>query len=555
MMKDVRVFGIALFSALGAFLFGLDIGYIAPILECESFKRDVAHLPDAATAEIPAASSGAIVAIFSLGCIVSCFPPVSAYVLDEFGRKAAIIAGGLVFFCGCALQAQANALPQMLLGRFVAGLSVGLLSSSVVLYQSELAPPHLRGALTALYQLMITLGILAASFLDFLLVGRDGGWRLAIWLQAIPAVLLALGMLFMPRSPRWLMQQHQPQAALEVLRSLRGSEDAALEEWEEMKCSMEKNKELGDSGSAASPTASLASRCAVWQRLLAGRSRRPLLVAVTLILLQQFSGMNALMYFGPRIFESAGPSSGGEGADYFQNVLNFVNFLATIPALVLTEHLGRRRLLLVGAVGMALSCLVLASSSAPRPLPPQAISGDLLFGGDQMPPIAPSAESFPTFGSFVASAAAGGRARQLAAAVLFVASYACSWGPVVWVYCAEIFPLHARGLCMAVVTSACWTGNLLIAQFTPMLLEAVGLRAFYGFAIVAVWAFVVALWLPETQGLTLERIDDLLDAKLGVDERKPLSTYGAVAARAPYSKTLPFLRGNEATRAASAFNA
>eukprot|EP00929_Paragymnodinium_shiwhaense_P060135 TRINITY_DN30062_c0_g1_i1.p1 TRINITY_DN30062_c0_g1~~TRINITY_DN30062_c0_g1_i1.p1 ORF type:complete len:540 (+),score=93.25 TRINITY_DN30062_c0_g1_i1:85-1704(+) len=537
-IQDVRVSLVALFSALGSFLFGLDIGYIAPILECASFKRDVVHAesPGGASDVLAPFSGGFLVAVFPLGCLVSCWPSVSGYFLDELGRRASIISSALAFLCGCALQAEASGLRQMLAGRFLAGMSAGLMSSAVVLYQSELAPAYLRGALTALYQLMFTFGILCASLVDLMLVQRDGGWRTAIWLQALPALVLCIGMIFMPRSPRWLVQQHRPQEALRVLKSLRASEEAALEELEE----------IHESCRAATPDSG--GKLSSLQYVFSSRTRRPLFVGVTLALLQQCMGMSAFLYYGSSILGMVDASSGTSAAaatpstssDSFQSLLNLVNFMATLPALVLVESLGRRRLLLGGAAVMTLACVIMATGR-PHQVP-----------GDQLLPGATEAGYSSGLAAALGVVSAGGRARQILASVLFVAAYACSWGPAVWVYCSEIFPGQRRGCCMAVVASACWVGNFAVAQATPILLEAAGLRAFSLLALLCAAGFVFALWLPETQGLTLEQIEDVIDSKLGVDVGKPLASYGAVAARTPYRKAMLFRQGGAGRSAITA---
>lgn len=187
-----RAVAIAVLSAFGALLFGLDIGYIAPILECASFKRDVAHLPDwhNPRVRIDDYTAGFIVGVFSIGCIISCLPPVSAHCINVWGRRSSIIIGSATFLAGSVLQVFAISIPMILAGRFISGLSIGLLSAVVSLYQSELAPPSLRGCLTSVYQLMITAGILLASLIDHKLVHLDDGWRWAIAIQMGPALIL-----------------------------------------------------------------------------------------------------------------------------------------------------------------------------------------------------------------------------------------------------------------------------------------------------------------------------------------------------------------------------
>eukprot|EP00438_Fugacium_kawagutii_P024269 Skav206663 [mRNA] locus=scaffold56:77510:78187:+ [translate_table: standard] len=210
----------ALLSSLGAFLFGLSIGYIAPILECWSFKRDVVHLTDESQM-ISSVTVGFIVSSFSLGCIAASFPVVSTYFLDSWGRRDSIMLGTVVFLLGCGLQVVAQSIVLMCFGRLVSGCAIGLLSTVVALYQSEVAPAQMRGNLTSLYQFMITLGILAAAAADVVLVELHHGWRYAIGLQVLPALVLLSCMPCLPRSPRWLVQQGRKDEALFALIRLR----------------------------------------------------------------------------------------------------------------------------------------------------------------------------------------------------------------------------------------------------------------------------------------------------------------------------------------------
>lgn len=174
-------------------------------------------------------SAGFIVGIFSIGCIISSLPPISAHCINVWGRKNSIIIGSGTFLAGSALQVLASSILMILCGRFIAGLSIGLLSAVVSLYQSELAPPALRGCLTSVYQLMITAGILLAAVIDHFLVHLDGGWRWAIAIQMGPAVVLLLCMPLMPKSPRWLVQQDRIDEAFVALKMVRDEVDAEME--------------------------------------------------------------------------------------------------------------------------------------------------------------------------------------------------------------------------------------------------------------------------------------------------------------------------------------
>ena len=167
-----------LFSAIGGLLFGLDLGYMSGILAMASFQHDVnsdGPLDDATT--------GAVTAVFSLGAVISSFPPVAGAFVAGLGRKGAIVFGALLFTAGALLQGTAGSLGPIYSGRIISGAAVGLLSVNVPLYQSELAQPHLRGSMVALYQLAITAGIMASFWLNYAVESVPGGWRISVLLQ------------------------------------------------------------------------------------------------------------------------------------------------------------------------------------------------------------------------------------------------------------------------------------------------------------------------------------------------------------------------------------
>ncbi|OLP99696.1 putative glucose transporter rco-3 [Symbiodinium microadriaticum] len=475
MNPRIRASLVAVLSALGALLFGLDIGYIAPILECASFKRDVAHMADWQNprSKIDDYTSGFIVGVFSLGCVVSSLPLLSSYFLDGWGRRNSIILGSAIFLSGSCMQVLSDSILMMLWGRFVSGLSIGLLSTVVSLYQSELAPSNLRGCLTSIYQLMITAGILLAALIDHGLVHREpNGWRWAISIQMVPAVALLLLMPFMPRSPRWLVQQGRNDEALEALRLVR-DETEAESELAEIQRSHEEAKAFGDLH---------------WRELLHGRARQLLLLGITLQILQQMSGMNAFMYFGPRIFLDIGFSP-----TVFQTCTSLVNFLATFPALLLADVCGRRSLLWWSALGMMVASTSIAAFGHAATARPEN-NTDVGAG---------------KYGSYVV----------VSMVFFFVANFAYGWGPIVWVYSSEMFPLRYRSQCMAAGVCASWIANYAIAQGTPVLLGKLGFFTFYFFAVFALAALLLAQWLPETKGVMLEHVQRLFDEKFGTNRR------------------------------------
>mmetsp|Transcript_47343 Transcript_47343/g.112542 ORF Transcript_47343/g.112542 Transcript_47343/m.112542 type:complete len:488 (-) Transcript_47343:95-1558(-) len=486
-MGDGKATTAALVASLGAFLFGLDIGYIAPILECPSFKREVGHLSDWSdpNSKITSVEAGFIVAIFSVGCLTTSFPPISSFFLDQFGRRSSIMLGGVIFLLGCLLQSCSGSMGTFLFGRLVTGTSIGLLSNVVPMYQAEMAPPALRGTLTSMYNMMITAGIFIAALLDEFLVDMENGWRMAIALQAIPAFVILLTMPFLPRSPRWLVQQGRLEEASEALTLLRGTETA--------------QKELSEIVEEFKAECAVASGS--WAEVFTGRMLLLVGIGASLQMLQQLVGMNFFMYFGPRLFKHMNVD-----ANLFQTIANGTNMIFTLPALYFIEKTGRRSLFIAGAVGMAVSNFVLGFLG---------IYGTTGHGENSKP-------SSPLVGV------------ALAAMVLcFIASFASTWGPTVWVYCAEMFPLRHRARCVGVTTMTNWVGNFLIAQFSPILLSSIGFGTFLLFGGFCIVALLLGLWLPETRGVPLEQIGTCFDERFGLLEGKAADTesYGTISKR------------------------
>merc|ERR1712238_104251 len=299
--------------------------------------------------------------------------------------------------------------------------------------------------------------------------------RYVMAIICIPPAILLVGMAFLPRSPRWLVQVGRREEALKVLLSVRSEEDAIQEELEIYQES-EKAKKEGEPA---------------WSELLHGRVFRLILLGVTLQLLQQLVGMNAFMYFGPKIFEAIGFDKNA-----FTTINNLVNFLATFPAVLLADRVGRRSLMLSSSIGMSIACIVMG------------IVGLMYVQKD------PTAE-----GVFKVENSSVGWVIAISA-FFFVFNFAYGFGPIVWVYCAEIFPLRYRARSIGACTMANWVGNFVIAQFTPMLLSSIQFSTFFVFGFFCVISVFVSALLPETENVPLERIQALLDDKAGAQEQQ-----------------------------------
>merc|ERR1712226_715034 len=225
-----------------------------------------------------------------------------------------------------------------------------------------------------------------------------------------------------------------------------------------------------------------------WGELFKGRISQQLVLGVTLQLLQQLVGMNAFMYFGPKIFQAIGFSP-----NLFTTINNFVNFLSTFPAVMLADAAGRRSLMLWSAIGMSTACLVMG------------ITG--LLSVSKIPdPNSPGAEILTVSGDNAGWVIA-------ISAFFFVFNFAYGFGPIVWTYCAEIFPLRYRARAIGVCTMANWVGNFIIAQFTPMLLASIQFSTFFVFGFFCVLSVFLSAWLPETKNVPLELVQRLFDNK------------------------------------------
>ncbi|CAL1169505.1 unnamed protein product [Cladocopium goreaui] len=408
--------------------------------------------------------------IFGVGAAVAAFPPVMDCCVSKLGRKGAVIFGGLVFCLGAALQAlapqpkdpkdpKAINMAMMLLGRIIAGFSVGLLSGNAPVYTSEIAPPALRGALVTGFQFAITVGIMIAFLLALVLEDVEkpyGGWRWVIAAQIVPGIMLVIGGIFMPGSPRYLVQQGKPRQALRCLLLLR-SEDVR-----------EELAEICQEHEMDSTTKG------TWVEFCSGDSLKLLGIGVSIQLLQQLCGINAFMYDGPLIFDKI---FGNEHAGrLFTLVSGVVNIFATIPGLFLVDKCGRTVLMKWSAVGMMFCSGVLASI------------GDLCFEDD--------IGTCGPWAKWTATLAICG----------FILNFAYGWGPVAWVYCAEMFPQKHRTKGVAATTDANWVGNILIAFLPPLMFDNWGFNTFWVFVGTNCLCLFCAMSLPETKDKSLEEI-------------------------------------------------
>jgi sugar porter (SP) family MFS transporter len=374
-----------------------------------------------------------------------------------FGRRRVILIVALLFVAGALGSAAAHTLPVLLAARAVVGVAIGIASMLTPLYLSEIAPKRIRGFIVSMNQFCITLGILVSYIVDYLLADAADNWRWMLGLGAVPGLILFLGMLTLPESPRWLAGHGRLDAARAALGHMREPAEVEAE-------LVELRTDLARDG-----------RLVPWSALLSPHVRMPLIVGVSLAVFQQITGINTVIYYAPTIFQSAGMSSASVAILATAGV-GLVNVIMTVVAMRLLDVVGRRALLLWGLAGMIVMLLVL--------------SGGFALGT----------------GGWVARVTVGSVAA-------YVGFFAIGLGPVFWLLISEIFPLAVRGRGMSVATVANWGSNFAVTLVVPPLVAALGsAAAFLAFAVLSVGAFIFTLRVvPETNGRSLEEIEAQLE--------------------------------------------
>lgn len=425
-------------SALAGLLFGYDTGVISGAILfvrkdflLSTFQEEV------------------VVSAVLLGAVAGA--AFGGKLADALGRRKLLIQVAILFIIGAIGTALAPTPTLLAIGRVVVGIAIGIASFTAPLYISEVSPPAIRGKLVSLNQLMITLGIVVSYLADYGLADKEA-WRWMFGLAAIPALILLIGLFFVPESPRWLMGRSREDEARAVLEKVRESGDVSAELAE-----IKEDLSLQEGG---------------WRELLNVSLRRPLIIGIGLAIFQQFTGINTVIYYAPTIFQLAGLHS-ASAAILATVGVGVVNVLLTIVALRILDRAGRRPLLLWGLVGMVISLGVLGAAF-------------LLAGSSPI----------------VAWLA-------VISLALYVACFAIGLGPVFWLLISEIYPLKIRGRAMGVATMMNWGSNLIVALTFLSLLHSLGRSAtfwLYGVIGILAWFFVYRL-VPETKGRTLEQID------------------------------------------------
>jgi MFS transporter, SP family, galactose:H+ symporter len=442
------VYIICTVAALGGLLFGLDQGFIANSLE--TIKGHY-HL------DVHGGESYS--AILATGGIVGAL--LSGLFARFLGRKRSLLFAGFIFTAASAASALLPPLPVLSACRFALGFGVGVASFVVPLYLSETAPASIRGSMGTLFQLMITIGIFLIALTNVFIAKAFANPATSLPLMFLTITLFAALMFFggfiLPESPRWLMLKGRKQEAVAVLRRTMNTQQEIDTEIGEIEQALH-----GPQGAGVGI-------------VLRGYFFKVLLVGVLLQMFQQLVGINMMIYYSPTIFGYAGM----KGLLAAMTVPT-VNMLFTFPAIRLVEKWGRKKLLYVGAVMMLVTMIA-------------------------------AGIAFHSIGSISDPTMIGGAPKTvlLISAILYIFGFAVSWGPVAWLVCSEIFPLEGREIGMTVTTMVNWTFAGLVMANALSFMKAFGNASiFYVFAGFCVLAIVfVALFVPETKGITLEEME------------------------------------------------
>ncbi|KAL3965246.1 hypothetical protein ACCO45_002250 [Purpureocillium lilacinum] len=491
LVKNMRVFSIASFACIGGVLYGYNQGMFSGVLAMASFQS---HMGDYDPVDENASQTkkGWLTSILELGAWLGAL--LSGFLAEAISRKYASLVATSVFMVGVVIQATSVHVgyQAILAGRFITGIGVGSLSMVVPIYNSECAPPEVRGALVALQQLAIAFGIMISFWIDYgtnyiggteLGHQKDSSWLIPICLQLGPAAVLFVGMIFMPFSPRWLIHHNREEEARAVLANLRGlSADNELVELEFLEI---KAQSLFEKRTVSEKFPAL-SQQTTWNtfklQFVAIKSlfeSKPMfkrvIVATVTMAHQQFTGINAVLYYAPTIFKQLG-LSGNTTSLLATGVVGILMFIFTIPSVLYIDKVGRKPVLTIGAVGMAICHVIIA-----------AIVGH--------------------WHSDLSDNAAAGWA-AVAMVWLFVVHFAYSWGPCGWIIVAEIWPLSSRPYGVALGSSSNWMCNFIVGQITPDMLSDItyGTYLIFG-ALTFLGAGFMWFFVPETKRLTLEEMD------------------------------------------------
>lgn len=449
---------LSLVAALGGLLFGYDTAVISGTVSQVSLQFQLTTM-----------QSGWYVGSALVGSIIGVI--FAGRLSDKLGRKITMFLSAVLFTScgiGCALS---NSLTELVIWRMVGGAGIGIVSVVCPLYISEISPASHRGRLVSLYQLAVTIGFLAAYLMNYYLLNLSvnyhsanpmmqkifatEAWRGMLGAETLPALLFFIVIFFIPESPRWLMVRNKKSQAAQIFSRIFTNQEEVIYQMNETEKVLQlQAKESSD-----------------WKVLMQPGFRKAVLIGCAIAILGQFMGVNAVLYYGPSIFESSGLSRGD--SLFYQTLIGTVNMLTTVLALLIIDKIGRKKLVYVGVSGMIISLILIG----------------LYFS---------FANVWGLTSIFL-----------LICFLAYIFFCAGSISAVIFVFLSEMYPTRIRGLAMSIATLSLWIGTYLIGQLTPWMLETLTPSGtFFLFAAMCI-PYMLIVWklMPETAGKSLEDIE------------------------------------------------
>jgi len=450
------LYAISIFASLGVFLFGYDQGVMSGVITGPWFRN---YFRTPGPIEL-----GTMVAVLEIGAFITSL--AAGRLGDLIGRKGTLFIGAVVFTIGGAIQTFTNGFWTMVVGRVVSGFGVGLLSTIVPIYQSEVSPPNHRGALACMEFTGNIIGYSCSVWTDYFCSFMDSNlsWRIPLFIQCVIGAILAAGSLVMPESPRWLIDTDKDAEGMRVIADLHGGDPESLlakTEFQEIRDKVTFERESGEERSYT----------VMWRKY-----KRRVLLAMSSQAFAQLNGINVISYYAPRVFEEAGWV--GRNAILMTGINSIIYVLSTLPPWYLVDRWGRRAILLSGAVVMAIA--------------------------------------LGATGWWMYIDVAATRHAVVACVIIYNAAFGYSWGPIPWLYPPEIMPLTVRAKGVSLSTATNWAFNFIVGETTPFLQELIGWRLYLMHGFYCICSFIVVYFLyPETKGVPLEE----MDAVFGEEER------------------------------------
>lgn len=470
-----RAYLMCVFAAFGGILFGYDSGYISGVLAMNYFKLEFGEPGNRSDEAYEGYlyqtwEKSLITSILSAGTFFGALAAGS--IADWIGRRTTIILGCFVFSFGVIFQVASTTVAMLVPGRLIAGIGVGLVSAVIILYMSEIAPKAVRGAIVSGYQFAITIGLLLASVVDQSThdIMSTASYRIPIAIQWVWAIVLATGLFILPESPRWFVKKNQLDKAAKALARVRGQPvDSAYIKDELAELVANHRHEMVYMRSS-------------WLDCFRGGLRKPssnlrrVLLGVFLQAFQQLTGVNFIFYYGTTFFQQVGIGN----SFVISMITTAVNVGSTPLSFWAIEKLGRRTLLIYGALGMLICEFIVAI-------------------------VGTAASSSDTANTVL-----------IVFTCIYIFFFATTWGPAAWVSIGEIFPLPIRAKGVALSTASNWFWNFIIAYITPYMVDAeygdLGPKVFFVWGSTCCGCLLFAYFLvPETKGLSLEQVDRMLE--------------------------------------------